>query len=49
MEIKFIAPDIEMKTKFDKFLSSKNSQDELSAFGTYFIWSECYGTKIHMD
>lgn len=49
MEIKFITPDIEMKTKFDKFLSSKNSQDELSAFGTYFIWSECYGTKIHMD
>lgn len=49
MEINFIAPDINMKSKFDKFLSSKNSQDELSAFGTYFVWSECYGTKIHMD
>lgn len=49
MEIKFIAPNIDMKSKFDKFLSSKNSQDELSAFGTYFVWSECYGTKIHMD
>lgn len=49
MEINFIAPDINMKSKFDKFLSSKNSQDELSAFGTYFVWSDCYGTKIHMD
>ena len=49
MEIKFIAPEINMKLKFDKFLNSKNSQDELSAFGTHFIWSERYGIKIHMD
>lgn len=49
MEIKFIAPEIGMKPVFDKFLSSKESQDELSAFGTCFIWSECYGTKVHVD
>lgn len=49
METKFTAPDISMKPEFDKFLRSQDALDELSAFGTYFIWSECYGTQIHMD
>ena len=50
MEIKFTTPDISMKLGFDKLVESKgNALDELSAFGTYFIWSECYGTQIQMD